>query len=256
MRVRAVVGAAFMACAVGGVATPVAGAASGGASAPTGTQTTSTSTTTSVSATQTVTLTHAQMKAVQRKLGVHADGMLGPKSRSALKGYQKRKKLKVTGKPDLQTLRAMHLSFAETIAQKLATKSAPSTTSSPATGPSAKALNALNAALDQIGTPYKSGGTKPGGFDCSGLVMWAFAQVGVHLPRTSFDQFDIGKHISRKDIQAGDLVFFATDGPGASHVGIAISATTAVSSTSHGVRKHEIFDDYWGAAYVGARRVK
>lgn len=50
-------------------------------------------------------------------------------------------------------------------------------------------------------------------------------------------------------------MFFATAGPGASHVGIATSATTFVSATTHGVKDNPIFDGYWGSHYVGARRV-
>ena len=61
--------------------------------------------------------------------------------------------------------------------------------------------------------------------------------------------------VDRSAIQPGDLVFFAADGPGASHVGIATSASTAISATTHGVREHAISDAYWGPRYVGARRV-
>jgi cell wall-associated NlpC family hydrolase len=56
-------------------------------------------------------------------------------------------------------------------------------------------------------------------------------------------------------IQAGDLVFFDTAGPGASDVGLATSATTAVSATTHGVMTHTISTGYWGSHYVGARRI-
>jgi cell wall-associated NlpC family hydrolase len=105
-----------------------------------------------------------------------------------------------------------------------------------------------------IGTPYAAGGAQPGGFDCSGLVQWAFKQAGVTLPRTSFAQFSVGTPVSRANVQAGDLVFFNANGPGASHVGIATSNSTAISATTHGVREHAISDSYWGSHYVGARR--
>jgi cell wall-associated NlpC family hydrolase len=55
-------------------------------------------------------------------------------------------------------------------------------------------------------------------------------------------------------VQAGDLVFFNANGPGASHVGIATSNSTAISATTHGVMEHSISDSYWGSHYVGARR--
>jgi cell wall-associated NlpC family hydrolase len=106
-----------------------------------------------------------------------------------------------------------------------------------------------------IGTPYAYGGTTRAGFDCSGLVVYAFRQAGVSLPRTSFAQFGAGSAVSRANIQAGDLVFFNANGPGASHVGIATSNSTVISATTHGVREHAISDSYWGSHYVGARGV-
>jgi cell wall-associated NlpC family hydrolase len=111
------------------------------------------------------------------------------------------------------------------------------------------------AARHQIGTPYAWGGTGPGGFDCSGLTRWALARVGVHLPHSSFAQAQAGRAVGRGRVRPGDLVFFSTAGPGASHVGIALSRSTVVSATSTGVRAHSISDDYWGPHYVGARRV-
>jgi peptidoglycan DL-endopeptidase CwlO len=80
--------------------------------------------------------------------------------------------------------------------------------------------------------------------------------AGVSLPRTSYSQFGVGTAVDRSSIQAGDLVFFDTDGTGASHVGIATSNSTAISATaSSGVREHSISGPYWGERYVGARRV-
>jgi cell wall-associated NlpC family hydrolase len=115
--------------------------------------------------------------------------------------------------------------------------------------------SARSAVRSQLGAPYALGGEAPGGFDCSGLVQWAFAQAGVRLPRTSFEQFNVGTPVSRAAIQAGDLVFFNTDGAGASHVGVATSNASVISATTHGVREHPIDGDYWGAHYVGARRL-
>ena len=105
------------------------------------------------------------------------------------------------------------------------------------------------------GAPYALGGVGPNSWDCSGLTQWAFAQAGVTLPRTSFEQASAGVHVDRAAVQAGDLVFFDANGPGASHVGIATSNTTAISATSHGVREHETTGSYWGKHYYGARRV-
>jgi cell wall-associated NlpC family hydrolase len=80
-------------------------------------------------------------------------------------------------------------------------------------------------------------------------------QAGIAIPRTSFAQYGAGGAVARGAIQPGDLVFFNTAGPGASDVGMATSATTAVSATTHGVMSHAIFNGYWGSHFVGARRV-
>jgi cell wall-associated NlpC family hydrolase len=114
---------------------------------------------------------------------------------------------------------------------------------------------AVRAALAQVGDAYASGASGPSAFDCSGLTRFALAKVGVVLPRTSFAQAQVGRRIRRAHVRRGDLVFFSTAGPGASHVGVAVSADVAVSATSHGVLEHPISDAYWGAHYIGARRV-
>lgn len=76
---------------------------------------------------------------------------------------------------------------------------------------------ALRAAITRIGSPYVWGATGPGSFDCSGLMFWAYKQIGINIPRTSEAQLAGGKHINRQDAQPGDLVIFY---PGASHVGM------------------------------------
>ena len=82
------------------------------------------------------------------------------------------------------------------------------------------------------------GATGPGAFDCSGLTTYAFQRAGVALPRTSQAQYGVGKAVERDEIRAGDLVFFSTNGPGASHVGVATGRGTVVSATSSGVMEH------------------
>ena len=113
----------------------------------------------------------------------------------------------------------------------------------------------VHAALARTGKPYRWGATGPGAFDCNGLTRWSYAKAGITLPRTSEQQFDRGRHISRWAVHAGDLVFFDTDGPGATHVGIAVSSTAFVSATDHGVRTTTLGGSYWGAHYLGARRI-
>lgn len=176
--------------------------------------------------------------ALQRALGIGADGVYGPQTRRAVRAYQAAHGLEVDGVAGPQTLGALGISSA----------AAPA----PSGG---GGLSALSAARSMIGTPYATAGAAPGGFDCSGLTMWAFGRAGITLPRTSFSQFGVGTPVSRAAVQAGDLVFFNTAGGGASHVGIATSNATVISATTHGVREHSISDSYWGSHYVGARRV-
>lgn len=75
---------------------------------------------------------------------------------------------------------------------------------------------AVAAAASQLGTPYVWGGSSPGGFDCSGLTMWAWAQAGVSLPRVTYSQRSAGQVVPLSQIQPGDLVFYN----GFSHVGL------------------------------------
>jgi cell wall-associated NlpC family hydrolase len=211
----------------------------------------------SVSPTATVTLTRAQTKRVQKRVHVRADGALGSRTRTAIKRYQSKKRLTRTGRPNLETIRAMKMPFVAAVEAKLSARSAakPADTTAAAPAATGDVAAAIEAARSAIGTPYASGGTTTAGFDCSGLTMWAFAKAGIELPRTSFDQYGVGTAVEQAAIQPGDLVFFSTAGAGASHVGIATSATTVISATTRGVMEHRLDDDYWGAAYVGARRV-
>jgi cell wall-associated NlpC family hydrolase len=118
-----------------------------------------------------------------------------------------------------------------------------------------RADGVVASAVRQIGDRYAWGGSGPDAFDCSGLTAFAFARAGVALPHTSQGQVAMGGPVSRDDIRPGDLVFFSTAGPGASHVGIATSATTVVSATNSGVLEHSTQDAYWGGHYVTTRRV-
>ncbi len=107
------------------------------------------------------------------------------------------------------------------------------------------------------GTAYRSGGASPAGFDCSGFVQYLYSQAGVALPRTAEAQFDAGRSLRPRDIAAGDLVFFRTDGHRVSHVGIAtgdggfIHAPNARSR----VRVDRLDATYWADHFAGARRI-
>ncbi|BBX96902.1 putative endopeptidase [Mycobacterium lacus] len=89
----------------------------------------------------------------------------------------------------------------------------------------------VQAALAQIGTPYAWGGAAPGGFDCSGLVMWAFQQAGIALPHSSQALAQGGQPVALSDLQPGDVLTFYSD---ASHAGIYIGDGMMVHSSTFG----------------------
>lgn len=116
--------------------------------------------------------------------------------------------------------------------------------------------NVLRAAYSVIGTPYVFGGTSPYGFDCSGFTQYAFARAGVSLPRVADSQFYYGRQISMSQLRPGDLIFFTTYEPGASHCGIYVGNGNFIhAGTSTGVTVSSAFTGYWGARYYGACRV-
>jgi cell wall-associated NlpC family hydrolase len=190
-------------------------------------------------------LTRAQIKRLQHKLRVPADGVFGPRTRAAIRRFQLRHHLPADGRPHLRVLALLRITVPTTT-----TTAAPTTSAAPA-----NVQPAIEAAQAAIGAPYASGATGPSAFDCSGLMVYAFGQAGIQLPRTSFAQFEIGTEVGLTEIQAGDLVFFDTAGPGASHVGIALSPEAAISATTHGVMEHPLTSGYWGEHLIGARRL-
>jgi cell wall-associated NlpC family hydrolase len=112
-------------------------------------------------------------------------------------------------------------------------------------------------ALSLQGIPYRDGGSDPSGFDCSGFTQWVFRQRGLVLPRDVKRQFEEGMPVKKNDIEPGDLVFFSTVAPGASHVGIALGSDEFVHapSSSGVVRVERLSATYWAKRLVGARRI-
>jgi cell wall-associated NlpC family hydrolase len=110
---------------------------------------------------------------------------------------------------------------------------------------------ALRAALSKRGDPYVWGASGPGEFDCSGLVMWAYAQEGISLPHYTGSQWGMGQHISRSQLQPGDLVFFFAD---ISHVGLYIGNGLMVDAPAYG-QDVQVQPIDW-AIYVGAVRIE
>ena len=112
-------------------------------------------------------------------------------------------------------------------------------------------------ALSLRGAPYRDGGIDPSGFDCSGFVRYVYEQHGVAMPRQVRDQFRLGKNVDRDRLEPGDLVFFSTVAPGASHVGIVIGGDQFIHAPSERgvVRVESLTQEYWAARFIGAKRV-
>jgi peptidoglycan DL-endopeptidase CwlO len=128
----------------------------------------------------------------------------------------------------------------------------PSPSAPPPVAPPATHGGVVGIAMQYLGTPYVWGGASPGGFDCSGFVMYVYAQVGVSLPHSSYAQYGMGSPVSRSDLQPGDLVFF--DGLG--HVGIYVGGGSFIHAPHTGdVVKISSLSGWYASTYVGARRL-
>ena len=110
---------------------------------------------------------------------------------------------------------------------------APRSVPVPANGSRGGAAVAI--AARYLGVPYRYGGSSPAGFDCSGLVLYVYRQLGINLPRTASAQYGATRRVSRSMAQPGDLVFFFSGG-GISHVGIYIGNGMMIAAPHTGAR--------------------
>lgn len=128
------------------------------------------------------------------------------------------------------------------------------------TGGDDVAARALAIARTQLGTPYRWSGADERGFDCSGLVRWAYAAAGVALPRTAEAQYRATLRVRREDLRPGDLVFFCCDpdqpGLTISHVGLYVGDGLMLDAPAPGavVRIEPLWRGYVGAGRVAADR--
>jgi cell wall-associated NlpC family hydrolase len=122
-----------------------------------------------------------------------------------------------------------------------------------------RAMAAVAEARKYMGTPYQWGGSTPqSGFDCSGLVQWAYAKAGIRIPRTSEQQIlaPNGKAVDRGHLQPGDLVFFRNSGGDVHHVGISLGGDRFINAPHTGadVRINSLKESYFADEFAGGRR--
>jgi peptidoglycan DL-endopeptidase CwlO len=111
----------------------------------------------------------------------------------------------------------------------------------------------VDVAMQYLGTPYVWGGASPSGFDCSGLVVYAYGQIGVSLPHYTGALWQSGSSVSSDQLAAGDLVFFN----GLGHVGIYIGGGQFIHSPHTGdvVKISSLSEGWYASTYMGARRI-
>lgn len=137
----------------------------------------------------------------------------------------------------------------------------PAPTSIP-TPTSGSARTVVETALQAMGTPYVWGGTDANGFDCSGLIQYAYGRAGIALPRRSVDQARAGTPVVPRieRLEPGDILGFAESGREITHVGLYLGGGEFIHSSNRGVRRSRLaMDDpegrWWAARWVSARRI-
>ena len=120
--------------------------------------------------------------------------------------------------------------------------------------PPTRGERAVKHALGAVGTPYRWGGESPSsGFDCSGLVRWAYRRVGIDLPHNSYALYGQGRSVRESRMEAGDILFFE----GLGHVGLYLGNGRMVHSpeTGRSVEVVRLASTNYGARLIAARRV-
>ena len=133
-----------------------------------------------------------------------------------------------------------------------APQAAPQAAPAPAAGSSSRVQQVVNYAIAQVGKAYVFAGTGPDAFDCSGLTMMAYAQVGVSLPHEASAQYNYGTHVSSSDLQPGDLVFLYSP---ISHVEVMVGPDLAVSAADPSLGVRYVHPSQDMQDYAGATRI-
>jgi cell wall-associated NlpC family hydrolase len=144
-----------------------------------------------------------------------------------------------------------------TPSRRPSTPAPPAPVATSGTLPASDGSSITSTALSLRGTPYRDGGSDPRGFDCSGFVEYVFGRHGINVPRTVDELYRAGTPVERDAVHAGDLLFFSTTAPGATHVGMAIGGDEFVHAPSAAgvVRVERFSGSYWSPRFVGARRL-
>ena len=181
---------------------------------------------------------------VQRLLGVTPDGDFGPITLAAVRGFQARHGLVVDGQVGTHTLAALRRGRAVSVRHHH---------SAPARRAEGVGARAVGIAERYLGVPYVWGGASPSGFDCSGLVMYVYAQLGIDLPHFAAAQFRDGRHVRMDQLRRGDLVFFDD----LNHVGIYVGGGRFIHAPHTGdhVRISSLSSGWYAENYDGATRV-
>lgn len=199
------------------------------------------------------------------------DGVFGAETERAVAEFQRDQKLRITGVVNNATWRALKSAKEKPLPAGWSVTTAAGNAAEPdlkpigKASPSGKTLISsteaqalLKTAKSYMGTPYVFGGSTPKAFDCSGYVQYVFAKQGLQIPRTADVQYEkVGVNTkSSKELVPGDLVFFETYEPGASHVGIYMGKGDFIHASSQkGVTVSNLSESYWKAHYYGGKHI-
>ncbi|WP_409304813.1 peptidoglycan-binding protein [Peribacillus sp. SCS-155] len=188
-----------------------------------------------------------QLQEILKKKGFfknsNTTNYFGPITRSAVIKFQKSKGLIADGIVGPKTYKALGSSTGGAVKASVASVSETSS-----------AASLVSTAKKYLSVPYVWGGTTPSGFDCSGFLGYVFEKSNITLPRTVADIYKKGVSVSSKKV--GDIVFFETYKPGASHAGIYLGNNQFIhASSSKGVTISSLNESYWSQRYLGTKRL-